>query len=243
MNRIHLKLIACAAMLADHVGYLLLPQYVFLRYIGRLAMPLFAFFIGEGCIYTSNRKKYFLSVAVLGLICQFVYFAEELLSAGRITSSSDAWYFNILFTFAIAAVGGFLLRDLITAVEKRERIFSRTVLLALFLVISGGVTLLFYKLREKGCSFYLDYGMCGILLPMSAALFKDKTKKLISFSVMLVIYCAVFMKSTPYVWFSLLCVPLLIFYNGKPGTPKLKYFFYVFYPAHLAALYLIDIFI
>ena len=28
---------------------------------GRIAMPLFAFFIGEGCRYTKNRKKYFLS--------------------------------------------------------------------------------------------------------------------------------------------------------------------------------------
>jgi hypothetical protein len=36
--------------------------------------------------------------------------------------------------------------------------------------------------------------------------------------------------------FSLLAIPLLLLYSGKRGTPKLKYFFYLFYPLHLAAL-------
>jgi len=39
---------------------------------------------------------------------------------------------------------------------------------------------------------------------------------------------------------SLLCllalVPLAL-YNGKPGKYRLKYFFYIFYPAHLVLLY------
>ena len=37
--------------------------------------------------------------------------------------------------------------------------------------------------------------------------------------------------------FALLCLPLLACYNGKSGSRKLKYLFYVFYPAHLAILY------
>jgi len=73
MNRNHLKLIACMSMLIDHIGYVLFPEAELLRIIGRIAMPIFAFFIGEGCLHTRDRKKYFLRLFVLALICQAVY--------------------------------------------------------------------------------------------------------------------------------------------------------------------------
>ena len=56
----HLKLIAAFAMLLDHVGILLFPQIRLLRILGRLAYPIFAFMIAEGCRYTKNKLRYFL---------------------------------------------------------------------------------------------------------------------------------------------------------------------------------------
>lgn len=50
-----LKLLALIAMTCDHVGLQLLPQFIILRIIGRLAAPLFAYMIAEGCRYTHNR--------------------------------------------------------------------------------------------------------------------------------------------------------------------------------------------
>ena len=35
---------------------------------------------------------------------------------------------------------------------------------------------------------------------------------------------------------SLLAIPLLYCYNGQRGKWKMKYFFYIFYPAHLVLL-------
>jgi|GEM_PF-2361223 len=78
MTRNTLKTIACVSMLVDHIGYILLPEAAFLRYIGRLAMPIFAFFIGEGCLYTRNRKKYFTRIFGLGVVCQLFYIGEYL---------------------------------------------------------------------------------------------------------------------------------------------------------------------
>ena len=59
LNGNHLKLIAAFTMLLDHVGILLFPQIRLLRILGRLAYPIFAFMIAEGCRYTKNKLRYF----------------------------------------------------------------------------------------------------------------------------------------------------------------------------------------
>ena len=68
-----LKLIAMIAMTCDHVGLSLFPQLQILRIIGRLAFPIYAFMIAEGCRYTRDRRKYLLSISALALLCQLVY--------------------------------------------------------------------------------------------------------------------------------------------------------------------------
>lgn len=243
MNRNQLKLLACASMLADHIGYFLFPQLHFLRYIGRLAMPLFAFFIGEGCVHTSNRKKYFLTMFLPGVGCQAVYLADDLITVGHLSPSSACWYFNILFTFSLSSLAGFLLNDAVKSKGNKKRRAAYTAAFLLYLAALFALTEYFAYLGTKGCSFYLDYGFCGILLPLAGIPFRDKRKKLAAFSAMLLIYCLVFFPGTPYVWFALADIPLLAAYNGKPGSRKFKYFFYVFYPAHLAAIYLVSILI
>ena len=52
-----LKIIAMLSMLVAHVGEHLYPDVGFLRAIGRLALPLFAYMIAEGCLYTKNRAR------------------------------------------------------------------------------------------------------------------------------------------------------------------------------------------
>ena len=47
-----LKIMACVFMFIDHVGLEIFTQINILRVIGRLAYPIFAFFIAEGCKYT-----------------------------------------------------------------------------------------------------------------------------------------------------------------------------------------------
>ena len=51
-----LKLIAMLSMLIDHVGMLLFPGVRVLRIIGRLAFPIFAYMIAEGCAHTRSRR-------------------------------------------------------------------------------------------------------------------------------------------------------------------------------------------
>ena len=52
-----LKIIACITMLLDHMGFILFPQYPIFRIIGRIAFPIFAFLLAEGCYYTKNKLR------------------------------------------------------------------------------------------------------------------------------------------------------------------------------------------
>lgn len=68
-----LKLIAIISMTVDHVGAILLPTMGWLRIIGRVAFPLFAFQLAVGYLHTRNLTRYALRLAVWGLIAQPIY--------------------------------------------------------------------------------------------------------------------------------------------------------------------------
>lgn len=64
MTQSVLKIIAMVTMLIDHIGMLLFPNIPIFRIIGRVAFPIFAYLIAEGCIHTKNHKKYLLRILI-----------------------------------------------------------------------------------------------------------------------------------------------------------------------------------
>ena len=88
-----------------------------------------------------------------------------------------------------------------------------------------------------------DYGAAGAILPAFALLHYSRKKRMISYAVGVAIFSLVLFGTMRYSWLSLLSLPILWFYNGKRGSKKLQPFFYLFYPAHLAVLYGISLFI
>ena len=93
-----LKLIACVAMFVDHFGLVVFPKMMIFRIIGRLAFPIFAFFIAEGCKYTRNRLKHFLLIFSVGIIYFFFY----LFAYGEI-------YPSIFLTFSVSILNIYLI--------------------------------------------------------------------------------------------------------------------------------------
>lgn len=225
-------------MLIDHIGYVLFPEIEVLRLIGRIAMPIFAFFIGEGCLYTKNRRKYFLRVFLLGLICQAVYVAESLISG-----SGNGAYLNILltFSFSILLCSAFLGAKQTFNEGSKKEILSKSAIFTLTVIFFGGAMLFCQSSTEAiGINVYFDYGACGILLPLFAAVSRNKTKRLLIFSAALTAFVFILYDSADYRLCALIPLGLLMFYNGEGGKANLKYFFYAFYPCHLAAIYLLD---
>lgn len=233
MNSNKLKLIACISMLIDHVGYLIFPQISVLRYIGRLAMPVFAFFIAEGCRHTKNKLRYFGGVMLLALLCEAVYLGNAYFNGGI-----HSVFLNVLFTLglSIPLCCFFLKLDS----NKKGYIFLFFIYLA---IILGFLWCLDNSARLFSIGISLDYSFAGILLCFMPILCKDRLKKLAAFSVGIVVYCLLMQGSMPYIWYSLLSIPLIALYNGKRGSKSFKYAFYLFYPLHLVAIHAVSYFI
>lgn len=215
-----LKLIALVAMTIDHVGLYLLPQYGILRIIGRLAFPIFAFMIAEGCRYTAHPGRYLGSVLGVGIGYQIF----SLLAMRSL-------HMNILFTFALSIL-------LIYAIRWAQKgrglrwILCACGFLAVYFVCEGLPKLL------PGTGFRIDYGFSGVLLPIFVYLGSSKWEKLTGAAVGMVFVALSFGGVQ---WYSLLALPLLACYHGERGTWKLKYLFYIYYPLHLVVIWGIGI--
>ncbi len=238
LSAFSLKILAAVTMTVDHVGAYLLPDIAILRVIGRLAFPLFAFFIAEGCRYTRNRARRFLLVLGLALVCEASYLiiSRELTGTALLTFSC-----SIPIIYALQAFKRALVRRG-TAVRYAVGIFLSVAVLA-GTVVLGYVVSLYVP---------IDYGFPGVLLPVTASLLDYREGEapaclkqvdhhplrlgLFAVGLLAVWY---FRGHTDLQFYSLLALVPLAFYNGRPGSRRFKYWFYIFYPAHLAVIWLI----
>ena len=216
LNGNHLKLIAAVAMLLDHAGLLLFPRVQLFRILGRLAYPIFAFMIAEGCHYTKNRLRYFLMVFGLGAACQLVYYFV----------SGDT-YLNILLTFSCAILVIYTLQKVYQASSPVKQAMWSALFAAEFLAL--------YGINQV---ITIDYGFWGIMTPVLAAFPQVKGKTGSKLPVLMLFAGLLFLNAQlgGIQHYSLLSIPVLLLYNGQRGNLNLKYFFYIFYPLHLVVL-------
>ena len=209
-----LKLIALITMTIDHVGAHLLPQYQILRIIGRIAMPIYAFLIAEGCQYTKNKGKYLGLMAAFALGMQLMYFFLK------------GWLKQcILVTFSLSIILIYALQY----VHKKKNTWSCLV----FLAALAGAYCFSAVLPQYIPGFSVDYGFKGILLPAFIALGTTKPQKLLGAAVGM---CFLALGGSVQ-WYSLAALPLLALYSGQRGKGNYKYLFYIYYPLHLGIIY------
>ena len=221
-----LKILACLCMMIDHMGVLLFPHAHWMRVVGRLAFPLFAFLIAEGCRYTRHRLRYWLQVTLLGIVCEAVYML-----------AGNPYYGNVLLTFSLSIA----LTVLWQHCQETALVNKRTAALwfAVFLAAATGIG---YLVERVG----IDYGLAGVMTPVFVAFGHHRNRsvsgwaygtvaRMTWFCVALIWLVCTNEWPERQLW-SLLAVPLVLLYNGKAGRYRLKYAFYLFYPLHLLVL-------
>lgn len=68
-----LRLLALALMLVDHAGLVFFPGQIWMRCLGRLAFPIFAFQAAEGYRYTRDFRRYCLRLTIFALISEIPF--------------------------------------------------------------------------------------------------------------------------------------------------------------------------
>ena len=134
MTGFQLKLLAMLAMTADHIGAVFFPEIPLLRWIGRLAMPVLCFFIGEGLRHTRSPRRYLLRLTGFALLSELPF---DLAFYGGIKWEHQ----NVYFTLALGLLA-------LWAIQSRG---MEGWLLALTAALAAELL---------GC----DYGMYGVLL-------------------------------------------------------------------------------
>jgi len=229
INSFQLKVIACLAMVADHVGYLFYPDVTILRMAGRLAFPIFAFLIAEGYSRTKNIKKYLFRLFIFFVVSQPIY--------GYIFNRNGGSVLNI---FASLFLG-------LTAIyfyDKNRNKYHGLIIVCLISILASAIN--------------AAYGFLGVLMIFSFYFYdvKESFDKLFLTQLMLIIIFMASSLSYQYsivhivtfadvgwmlaqLWF-LSALYIIKMYNGQRGRYS-KYFFYAFYPVHLLILGVIAI--
>lgn len=217
-----LKLFAVIVMTIDHIGHILFPGVMWLRIIGRLAYPIFAYMIAEGCTHTRSMPKYFATMAGMAAICQVVVY---------FVTGSLYQYILVTFTLSILLIG-----VLKKALQTQSILWWLITSAAL-----GAVWLLTQWLPAQlhGTDFSIDYSFWGVMVPVLVWLGKTKGQKLLLEAAGLVLIAG---NVSNIQTLALCALPILALYNGQRGTWKLKYFFYLYFPAHIVVLEMIAFF-
>ena len=223
LNGAHLKYIAFLSMLIDHVnnsvvtplldgkGTLLYISNIF-SILGRIAFPIFIFFIVEGFFKTRNRKKYLFNLVLFGIISEvpFDLFTSKVFY-------NPNWN-NMMFTLALCLVTIWIID------EVKDRISNKYLWYGASLVIVMAFGLLAMQLS-------LDYDYHAIILAYVFYIFYDRP----------VLGATIGYVSIIKELYSFLGFAMTITYNGKRGKQN-KWINYFFYPVHILILGIIRIY-
>ena len=230
-----LHILAMALMLCDHLWAALFPAAEWLTCLGRMAFPIFAFLLAEGYFHTRNLRRYLLRL-LLGAVLSEVPF--NLFYSGGVLYP---YHQNVLWTFFIAL----LLMALLDRVRRRFRPVPAALL-------SGGVVLLGFLL---GYGTMVDYYGVGVLTVLVFYFFRERNWMCFfgQLACLYILHVAIlggyyysisiggFELQLVQQGLALLALAPIWLYRGRQGhrSGAFRTFCYLFYPAHMLALYLL----
>lgn len=226
-----LKMAAIVGMTLCHVGVIFQEALPFWAYcaceaFGGLTFPIMAFLVSEGYRHTHDLCRYMGRLLVFAIVSQAPYglvFDPMTLEAGQ-TAVQLPFTGNVLFTLLLG----------LTMLAAYDRMRSR----ALFWLLFAGATAM---------SALLDWGVIGPVMILMAHVLPDPRRRTLPALVAVLALGLPALSSVaagdasalPELLYELVgglgAVALLATYDGSRGRP-LKWFFYIYYPAHILVL-------
>lgn len=234
LSAAQLKTIAAAAMVIDHTAKAIPGEAMtagvawitfFMVFIGRMTMPIMCYFVAEGYYHTHDIRRYLTRMAVFAVIAQLPYYFAHLNAV-----PTGFWSFvkgniggmNVICTLFMG------LAALAIAKNKKINLAVRILLCALCVVLTR----------------YCDWRYYGVLWILAFGLFHGSfVHQAIAFVVIGLARIGIAGGGTLNIIISsgifAALIPLAA-YNGEKGRQP-KYFFYIFYPAHLLVIKLLKL--
>ena len=140
-------ILSCITMLIDHIGCVFFPGVVLWRMIGRLSMPIYAYFISEGYKHTSDIGRYIKRIALIAVVSQLPFM---LLFDIRKLNMCFAWLFSLIIIYGID--------------KKNYRVLALGVIVSVLVIFTISVDYSYYGIclpilfyiRSKSTAFYKD---------------------------------------------------------------------------------------
>lgn len=248
MSVFALKCIALYLMVLDHIGFYFqetIPYglYLFLRIVGRMSYPLFLFCMTQGYRHTRNRKKYLLRLYLGSLFMTgFSIFLDRFFPVDGLGYGFHNIFLSLfLVGISISTIEAF-------QKDRKKGLIMAGCIFVLQLWFSAAPRYLPVLRNYNGdvCTGLFpnlvlnEYGLLFIILGIAMYFLYEQKE---TFSIVYLLFCIAQYSDemlngdgTPIQWFMVLALPLMLRYNGERGR-SLKYFFYIFYPAHTFLLF------
>ena len=259
----NLKLICITSMFIDHIAAVLIMRWIaeggnwdtafmgtgitvyqlyrIFKSIGRLALPMYCFFLVEGFFHTRNRRKYASRLLVFALISEIPFdwafnTYPKITPSGIINLMPELGHQNIFFTLFI----GFMMMWGMDEIRKRIDTLNISTnfikllfkgIAFLFILIAASVTATVLKTDYVSICIIAIAAIYVVYLPNGSDSKPVKLRQMIGFALGTLVLCMA--SSLGHFGFFAL-IPMYL-YNGQRGRQN-KYFFYAFYPVHLLLL-------
>lgn len=247
-----IKLIAALLMLFDHIHQMYAWQGapMWLTMLGRPVFPMFLFLAAESFQYTKDRKKYIKRLLFASWIMSILTFSVQ-----RIVPNPNAVLMNNAFsTFFVATLYMLFWDWFVTGIkEKNKKQIVKAVLCCLIPVLCAAPMFLLASLTlrvDMPADTIRLLAMLALLIPniltveggfafiaLGVLFYIFRKHRCIQIAVLLLMSALVYVMDGGIQWLMCTAVIPMILYNGEKGR-GMKYFFYIFYPAHIIILYL-----
>lgn len=223
-NGAQLKYMAFLSMLLDHVNNSMITPYLdgkgpllhvsnVLSILGRVAFPLFMFFLVEGFFKTRSRKKYLINLLIFGILSEVPF---DLFTSRELFNKN--WN-NMMFTLALSLITIWIVDEMKGRLAKKSK--------ALWY---GASVLVVAVMCAVAMFFSLDYDYHAIIVAYLFYIFYEKPLYGAALGYLSII------KEL----YSVLGFAATLTYNGERGK-QYKWLNYAFYPVHLLILGLLRV--